>query len=54
MDLCVKGMLISVLMELFLMVFLSMPRTISKCVSAEKDDYMKCNDLSPTKFPLNI
>jgi len=47
-------MLISVLMKLFLMVFFSVPRTISKCVSVEKDDYLKFNDLSPTKFPLNI
>jgi len=47
-------MLISVLMELFLMVFSFMPRTISKWVSAEHDDYQNYNDLSPTKFPVNI
>ena len=36
------------------MVFPFMPRTISKWVSAEHDDYQNYNDLSPTKFPVNI
>jgi len=54
MGLCVKGMLISVVMELFLMVFPSVPSTVSKWVSVEQDEYLNYNDLSPTKFPLNI
>jgi hypothetical protein len=41
MDKCVKGLLISVLMELSFIVLLSVPRTISKCVSVEKDDHLK-------------
>jgi len=40
MDQCVKEMLISVVMELFLMVFPSMPRTISKWESVEQDKYL--------------
>jgi hypothetical protein len=54
MDRCVKGMLISVLLQLFLMVFPSVPRTVSKSVSVEQDEYLNCNDVSPTKCPLNI
>jgi hypothetical protein len=30
------------------MVFSSVPRTISKWVSVEQDDYLNYNDLSPT------
>jgi len=47
-------MLFSVVMELFLMIFPPLLRTISKWVSVEQDEYLNCNDLSPTKFPLNI
>jgi hypothetical protein len=32
----------------------SPPRTISKWVSVEKDEYLNYNNLSPTSFPLNI
>jgi len=47
-------MLISVVMELFLMMFPLLLRTISKCMSVQQDDYLNYNDLSPTKFPVNI
>jgi len=50
MDQCVKGMLVSIVMELFLMVFPSLPRAISKRVSVEQDGYLNYIDLSPTKF----
>jgi hypothetical protein len=54
MDWCVKVMLISFVMELYLMVFSSLLRTISKCVSVEQDDYLNYNDLSHTQIPVNI
>jgi hypothetical protein len=43
MDQCVKGMQISVVVELFLIVC-PLPRVISKWVSREQDDYLNCND----------
>jgi hypothetical protein len=54
MDYCVNRMLISGIMEIFIMVCPSLPRAISKCVSREQGDYLNYNDLSPTKFPVNI
>jgi len=51
MDSCVKVMLISGLMEFFLMLFPSVPRTVSKCVSVEKDKYLNYTDLSSTNIP---
>jgi hypothetical protein len=54
MDWFVKMMMISFLMELYLMVFSSLLRTISKYVSVEQDDYLNYNDLSHTQIPVNI
>jgi hypothetical protein len=54
MDWCVKGLSISFVMELFLMVFYSLLRTISKCVTVEKVGYLNYNDLSPTQISVNI
>jgi hypothetical protein len=48
-----RGILVSVVMELFQMVFPSLPRTISKWVSVEQDEYLNYKDMSPTQFPLN-
>ena len=47
-------MLISVVMEIFQMVFLSLPRSISKWVSVEQYEYLYNNELYLTNFPLNI
>jgi hypothetical protein len=54
MDWRVKEMLISFVMELFMMVFSSLLRTISKCVSVEKDEYLNYSDLSHTRIAVNI
>ena len=40
MDKCIEGMLFSALMELFQMVYPRLPRTISKWVSIEHDEYL--------------
>ena len=53
-DWCVKGMAIEVVMEIFQIVFLSLPRSISKWVSVEQDEYLNYSDLYRTYFPLNI
>ena len=39
---------------LYLFTFPSLSRAITKWVSREQDDYLNYNDLSLTKFPLNI
>jgi len=39
---------------LYFFTFPSLPRAISKWVSVEQDEYLNYNDLSLTKFPLNI
>ena len=39
---------------LYLFTFSYLPRKISKWVSREQDEYPNYNDLSLTKFPLNI
>jgi len=49
----VNRMLISVIMEIFIMVCPSLPRAVSKCVLHEQGDYLNYNDLSPTKLPVN-
>jgi hypothetical protein len=54
MDWFVKRILISFVMELFLMVFSSLFRTLSKSVSVEQDEYLICSDLTPTQIPVNI
>ena len=39
---------------LYLFTFPYLPRIISKWVSHEQDEYLNYNDLSLTKFPINI
>jgi hypothetical protein len=36
------------------MVYPSLPATIPKWVSAEQDEYLNCNNLSPTRFSSDV
>jgi len=54
MDQCVKGMLVSVVMEPFQVVLPSFCLPISKWVSGERDEYLNYKDMSSTNFLLNI